>query len=260
VAVDQDGNILVADYGNHRIQKFTPKGGFISAVETRGNGELQFDYPSGIAFNKHNTKVYVVDSNHRVQVLNCINHPAAITKFRFSFSGVFGEFGTGEGQFDNPQGIACDSTGKVYVADTGNHRIQVFTAEMEILREFEVFGSEVDYPIGVAVDHQDRVHVGECGRVLVFTPKGDCIKRLAKKDGDFANSPGLAASRLAMYVCDGDRIQIIRKGFLSSKIVIGGVIGLQLGTLIISHLLRCDQSLALLLSFFVITIWLTSVG
>ena len=67
-----------------------------------------------------NKKVYVVDvANNRVQVL----------KSDLTFSTKFGYKGSGKGQFNSPLGIACDSTGNVYVADTGNHRIQVSTHE-----------------------------------------------------------------------------------------------------------------------------------
>ncbi len=41
----------------------------------------------------------------------------------------FGKEGSGKGHFDLPRDIACERTGKVYVADCDNHRIQVFTAE-----------------------------------------------------------------------------------------------------------------------------------
>ena len=48
-----------------------------------------------------------------------------------TYCSTFGNKGHGERQFDTPYGIACDSTGKVYVADTDNHCIQVFTADGE---------------------------------------------------------------------------------------------------------------------------------
>ena len=60
--------------------------------------------------------------NQGVQVLN-------------SFYSTFGKKGSGKGQFISPWGIDCDSD-KVYVADTGNHHIQVFTAEGKFLRMF----------------------------------------------------------------------------------------------------------------------------
>ena len=49
VAVDGEGNILVADVNNDRIQKFTVKGQFLAAVGTKGSGPLQFCYPIDIA-------------------------------------------------------------------------------------------------------------------------------------------------------------------------------------------------------------------
>ena len=58
VAVDGEGNILVADSKNHRIQKFTAEGQFLTAVGTKGSGPLQFTNPSDIAISG---KVYVVD-------------------------------------------------------------------------------------------------------------------------------------------------------------------------------------------------------
>ena len=69
VAVDEKDNILVTDYKNNRIQKFTSDGEFLAAVGTKGNKPLQFKGPKAIAFNTFNKKVYVGDNNC-VQILN----------------------------------------------------------------------------------------------------------------------------------------------------------------------------------------------
>ena len=99
----------MADTDNHRIQKFTTTGEFLTAVGTKGSGPLQFNLPSDVTFNATNNKVYVVDSwNHRVQVLNS----------DLTFSSTFGKEGSGKGQFKYPCSIACDSTGNVYVTDS----------------------------------------------------------------------------------------------------------------------------------------------
>ena len=119
VVVDGKGNILVADGFNRRIQKFTAEGHFLAAVGT--------SRPLGITFNSSNGKVYVIETNeHCVKVLNS----------GFVFSSTFGKKGKDRGQYNSPHGIACDSAGKVYVADRDNHRIQVFTAEGKFLRMF----------------------------------------------------------------------------------------------------------------------------
>ena len=112
---------------------------------TEGNGPLQFAYPTGVALNSTNNKLYIGDSsNHRIQVLNS----------DLTFSSTFGKKGSGKEQFNAPQGVTCDSTGKVYVGDYSNHRIQVFTAEGKFLRMFGRHGQgegEIDCSYGVAV-------------------------------------------------------------------------------------------------------------
>ena len=137
---------LATDGDNHRIQKFTTEGQFLTAVGTEGSQPLQFNDPSGIVYNASNNKVYVADTyNHSVQVLNS----------DLTFSSTFGGHGSGKGQFESPWSIACDSTGNVYVADTLNHHIQVFTAEGRFLRMFGRHGvgrGQLRWPVGVAID------------------------------------------------------------------------------------------------------------
>ena len=109
VAVDGDGNILVVDGCNHRIQKFTEDGKFLTAVGQKGNKLLEFSSPTGVAINPRNRKVYICDrSNHRIQILNA----------NLTFSSSFGSSGSGDGQFNYPWDVAFDNTGNVYVADS----------------------------------------------------------------------------------------------------------------------------------------------
>ena len=232
VTTDGVGNILVADCGNHRIQKFTAKGAFVSAIGNLGSGELQFYCPTDIAYSITNNKVYVVDKNHRVQILNsglafyktCWNtYRLRVVDSDLTFSSIFGNLGTGPGQFNDPQGIACDSTGKVYVADSGNHRVQVFTSEGKFLRKFSVLGGgreELEYPVGIATDNSDRVYVGECGHVSVLTPQGECMRTLDRETGGFARTCGLAVSSIGvLYVSDGNGVHVVTKTLFSSKVL-----------------------------------------
>ncbi len=203
VAVDDEGNILVADSGNHRIQKFTASGQFLEVVGTKGEGPLQFNSPFGLSFNASNNKIYVTEyNNHRVQVL----------KSDLSFSAIFGRKGEASREFSGPCDISCDSTGNVYVADTFNSRIQVFTSEGTSLRKFESQGQ----PTGLAIDGNDVVYVSNReGCINLFSCRGEFVASYGLRGegpGQFKTPNGLAVSRLGIiYVCDtgNNRIQLV---------------------------------------------------
>ena len=120
VAVDDDGNILVADAWNHCIQKFTEDGMFLAAIGVEGNKALQFNYPAGITIHPISKKVYVVDSNnHCIQILNpdLTSHSMFCSK------------GSGSGQFNHPRGIAFDNEQNVYVSkNCSDTHVQVFSS------------------------------------------------------------------------------------------------------------------------------------
>ena len=196
VAVDDNGSILVIDNSNHRIQKFTAEGCLVTSVGTKGNGPLKFFCPRGIAINATNKKMYIA-ADHCIQVLNS----------DLTFCYAFGQDGVRAGEFRYPHGIACDSTGNVYVADSINHRIQVFTAEGQFLRMFGKQGTgngEMDCPSGIAIDASDRVYVSERynDRISVFDLEGQFVTSFGGEAGDLHHPSGLAVGNCGLvYVC-----------------------------------------------------------
>ncbi len=67
VTVGPHGNIFVADFYNHRVQKFTPDGTFLVAIGSRGQGPGQLEYPTDVALDEKGN-LYVVDfGNNRIQ-------------------------------------------------------------------------------------------------------------------------------------------------------------------------------------------------
>jgi len=67
VAVDSAGNVYLSDNINHRIQKFTSEGVFITKWGSNGTGDGQFNNPTGVAVDSVGN-IYVVDrNNHRTQ-------------------------------------------------------------------------------------------------------------------------------------------------------------------------------------------------
>ena len=117
VIIDSKDNVYVADFGNHRIQKFTKDGKFVLKWGSKGIGDGEFNGPAGMSIDR-NDNIYVTDkNNNRIQVFTA--NGTFLTKF--------GTEGSGPGQFILPEGVGVDiNTGLVYVADTGNYRIQVF--------------------------------------------------------------------------------------------------------------------------------------
>lgn len=90
---------------------------------------------------------------------------------------TWGAQGSGEGQFTNPRSVAVDSAGYVYVADSGNHRIQKFDPEGNYLLSWGGQGNasgQFQEPWDLAVDEQGRVYVADTWnhRVQVFDSNG----------------------------------------------------------------------------------------
>ena len=118
VAFDSEGNLVVTDGNNHRIQVFRySDGAHLRSFGSQGAGAGQFNTPWGIAFDGAGHIIVSEHGGHRVQVLRYSDGAHVRT---------IGSQGSGNGQFINPYGgIAIDSDGRMVVADTHNHRVQV---------------------------------------------------------------------------------------------------------------------------------------
>lgn len=177
IAVGQDGSVFVADTWNHRIQKFTADGEFISMWGALGQADTFYSYwgPRDVAISQDG-KVYVSDTgNKRIVVFDSSG----------TALGQFGEVGLLAGQFDEPVGIAVNSEGQIFVADTWNQRIQVFevdpSGEYNPTHSWELsawYGQSLDNKPYIAVDNNHHLFAvdPESYRVLVFTTQGDFIE------------------------------------------------------------------------------------
>ena len=179
VAINQKGEVVVAEWDGQCISIFSPSGKKLRSFAGKysSSSEGQFRSPRGVA----------VDSEENVLVTDCaahcvhkftsqgnflevvgskgtgplqFDHPMGIAhnasndmvyvgsdngsiqtlNFNFDYQCAFGKKGSGKGQFNDPRLITCDNTGNVYVADCNNHRIQVFTADGRFLRMFGKHG------------------------------------------------------------------------------------------------------------------------
>jgi len=121
VAVDASGNVYVADFVNTRVQKFAPDCTTPCSGMTIASGFNEG--PRGVAVDALGN-VYIADSGNN-QMRKC--EPPAPK--RWTCSTVAGGNGQGSAanQFSNPFGVGVDGSGNVYVADTLNHRVQMWS-------------------------------------------------------------------------------------------------------------------------------------
>ncbi len=78
----------------------------------------------------------------------------------------WGSNGTGDGQFGGAHGIEVDADGNVYVADTGNHRIQKFTSDGVFLMKWGTLGTgpgQFNHPHGIGIGPMGNLYVAETG-------------------------------------------------------------------------------------------------
>ncbi|RUA21047.1 MAG: hypothetical protein DSY79_08230, partial [Chloroflexi bacterium] len=156
VALDQAGNVYVADEWLNRISIFTKDGEWVGKWGTEGAGDGKIKSPSGMVFDAADNLLLVDSQNNRVQ---------KFTKDG-EFISSFGSQGSGDGQFNLPWGIDVDGEDNIYVADWRNDRIQKFTKDGAFLMAFGSSGNEpgeFNRPTGVAVDRNGMIYVADWG-------------------------------------------------------------------------------------------------
>jgi len=134
IRVDREGNIWVVDATGHVIYKMNQQKRVIMRLGTKGvsgRGHNTFNLPTDVAF-APNADIYVSDGYANERVV------------KYSPTGKYllewGKRGTGPGEFFLPHNVAVDGTGRVYVTDRENRRIQVFDSNGKFLHQWAGVG------------------------------------------------------------------------------------------------------------------------
>uniref|UniRef100_A0A1B0D1H7 B box-type domain-containing protein n=1 Tax=Phlebotomus papatasi TaxID=29031 RepID=A0A1B0D1H7_PHLPP len=130
VCVDRDGQILLADRRNNRVQVFGQDGKLRFMFGTQGQANGQFDLPAGITTDQMRRIIVVDKDNHRVQIFS---HTG-------TFMHKFGTFGRECGQFQYPWGVCVNAKGDILVSDSRNHRVQLFNHSGHFIARFNFDG------------------------------------------------------------------------------------------------------------------------
>ena len=196
VAVDDSGNIYVVDSSNHRIQKFDSSGTLTMMFGWGVDGGFGFDI--------------------------CTNSCSK------------GISGTGDGQFNIPEGIALDSSGNLFVTDNQNNRIQKFDSAGNFVKMFGwgvdtgaavfetctssckagIFGSgdgQFSCPIGIDLDSSNNLYVAnQCNsNIQKFDSAGNFVTKFSTSGGTFNDATDVTVdSSDIIYVTDSGRNRV----------------------------------------------------
>jgi ABC-type Fe3+ transport system permease subunit len=206
---DRAGNIVVVEPHYQRVNHFAPDGRLV----TQWGGHLTnggpFSLPRAVAINsRHEVVVSEYTLAERVQVFSAGGQKRLLE---------FGRAGRAPGEFDRPEGLAVDAADRIYVADSCNHRVQVFSPQGRFLRAFGQPGREpgqFSYPYDVQVDGAGRQYVCEFGnsRIQIFAADGQWLETIGgpgAAPGQFANPWSLALdSRGNLYVADSQNHRV----------------------------------------------------
>jgi streptogramin lyase len=155
--LDKDGNVWVTDADGkdgkgQQVVKFSPDGQVLLTLGkagVAGDGEDTFNRPSGVVV-APNGDIFVADGHGG-------DSNARIVKFSKDgkFIKSWGKKGSGPGEFAELHAIAMDSKGRIFVADRGNLRIQIFDQDGNFLDQWTQFGR----PSGLAIDKKGTIYV-----------------------------------------------------------------------------------------------------
>jgi sugar lactone lactonase YvrE/uncharacterized coiled-coil protein SlyX len=243
LSVDGEGNVYVADSGNHRIRKIAPSGytstfaGLAAGLASGALGTARFRSLAGLTFDQSG-RLWIADTaNHRIRLVSQKNQVLTLAGMTAGFANGTGD----DGRFNKPWSLAMDGAGNVVVADAGNHCIRKVTPDGQVTTLAGSTAGYQDGPGAVArFNNPTAVVVDAAQNIFVADSNNHCIRRVTSSgevstlaggsegelDGpasraQFRNPAGLAIdSTGALYVADtsNNRIRVIRNSVAGSGV------------------------------------------
>lgn len=173
IHVDADGNVWVTDFvanaegtKGHQVHKFSPEGELLMSLGTAGqagSGPGQFNQPNDVV-TAADGSIFVADghSGQEMTTMQAIEEGRAagatgrIIKFAPDGTRIkeWGRIGVRHGEFRTPHALAIDSAGRLWVADRGNHRLEIFDQDGNYLDSRYLYGRIS----GIFITADDRLY------------------------------------------------------------------------------------------------------
>lgn len=231
IAVDRSGEVYVSHFNldrsrqtqkQDRVTVYDGAGRFLREWGKTGTGDGEFEAPGGIAI-APDGEVYVTDQiNHRMQVFTRDGKFLRKWGRHGSEPSRFGGKVPAGSRWGGPHFLSFDHAGNVYTTEGADYRVQKFTRNGDFLltwgddrdrpgsfgRKLAPVQAGINGPIGIGVDHQDRVWVAAVGGLVQqFSADGKFLRAVGQTQGtgpgQFQAPHGVAVdSRGNLYVVD----------------------------------------------------------
>jgi sugar lactone lactonase YvrE len=225
IHVDREGNVWITDGAankagtkGHQVFKFSPEGKVLMTLGkagVAGNGPDAFNEPTDV-ITAPNGDIFVSDGHSGQNDKRPPNANGRIVKFTKDGKYIkeWGKIGSAPGEFRTPHSLAFDSRGRLFVADRGNHRLQIFDQDGKLLDTWLQFGrvSSV-FIVGdrlYAIDSESNAtrHPGWTTGIRIGTTKEDKVIAFIpphpNKEPQGAAGEGVAVDREGdVYAAEG---------------------------------------------------------
>ncbi len=189
IAIDNIGNLYVADAKNHKIKKITTSGqvitvaGSVAGFADGPGSNARFNFPSGLAVDHTGTVIYVADSkNHKIRrIAHSINN--GVTTIAGDGPG-FADTSDGQALFRFPSAIEVDENQNLFITDASNHSVRKISSIGVVTTiagngtagSANGIGAQARFtsPRGIALDEKGNLFVADTqnNRIRMISPKG----------------------------------------------------------------------------------------
>jgi sugar lactone lactonase YvrE len=216
VALDSNGNLYIADFGNHRIRKVSPSGTISTVAGTTtygfsGDGgpatSARLSAPMDVAVDGSGN-LYIADrDNHRIRKVNTSGIMSTVAG-----TGTYGYNGDGgpanAAQLNNPHNVAVDGSGNLYIGDSYNHRIRKVDADGVISTVagigtqgyngdgIQATSAQLGFPYSIVLDGSNNLYIADSynHRIRQVSPSGVITTVAGTGDPGYSGDGGPATS------------------------------------------------------------------